>query len=231
MPNQSTRSRTTEPDRIVDQDVEGRLDARIHQDQHADDRDDRERLRPDAETERSELGPGLALGEQAGRDRHRVGDVEEQRAAGGQRGEGRRIERRRRPPARRPARSPQPACARSGSRLQAFEPGSPPSRAKAKIMREVEVRPASAQMIVRHDDGDRERSLSKIGAGRLLNRLNQALAPSLAAAARSGLAMTKDTAMTKPKTSDHSTEWIMPRGTVTRASWSPRRCGRRHRSR
>lgn len=60
-------------------------------------------------------------------------------------------------------------------------------------------------------------SFRKAGAGRLLKRLNQALPPSLAVAARSGLASTKDTAIAKPKISDHSTEWIMPRGTATRA--------------
>ena len=85
-------------------------------------------------------------------------------------------------------------------------------------MREVEVRPASAQMKLATTMAIASTSLSSVGAGRLLNRLNQALAPSLAVAARSGLARTKETAMTKPKTSDQNTEWIMPRGTARRAS-------------
>src|SRR5690349_21844003 len=95
--------------------------------------------------------------------------------------------------------------------FQAEEPGRPPSRANAKIMREVEVRPASAQMKLARTMAMATRSLRMAGAGRLLNRLNQALPPSLAVAARSGLARTKDSAMTKPKTSDQNTEWIMPR--------------------
>ena len=60
--------------------------------------------------------------------------------------------------------------------------------------------------------------LEQLGAGRLLNRLNQALAPSLAAAARSGMARMNETAMTKPKASDQKTECSMPRGTCRRAS-------------
>ncbi len=61
-------------------------------------------------------------------------------------------------------------------------------------------------------------SLSGVGAGRLLNILNQAAAPSLAVAARSGLATTKESAITKPNASDQNTAWIMPRGTLRRAS-------------
>ena len=85
-------------------------------------------------------------------------------------------------------------------------------------MRDVEVRPASAQMKFAMTMQIASTSLRGVGAGRLLNRLNQALAPSLAVAARSGLASTNDIAITKPNTSDQNTEWIMPRGTARRAS-------------
>ncbi len=61
-------------------------------------------------------------------------------------------------------------------------------------------------------------SFSQVGAGRLLNILNHAAAPSFAVAARSGLAETKANAITKPNTSDQNTEWIIPRGTARRAS-------------
>src|SRR5580704_2760651 len=86
-------------------------------------------------------------------------------------------------------------------------------------MREVEVRPARAQMKLAITMPMARISFRMIGAGKLLKRLNQLAPPSLAVAVRSGLARTKDTAIAKPKTSDQNTEWIMPRGTATRAFW------------
>src|SRR3954451_15368002 len=66
--------------------------------------------------------------------------------------------------------------------------GRPPSREKAKTMREIEVRPASAHQYFATTMPPASSSLSAFGAGRLLNRLNQESAPSLAAAARSWIA-------------------------------------------
>ena len=92
------------------------------------------------------------------------------------------------------------------------------SGSKAKIMREADVRPASAQMKFARTMPIAATSFRTVGAGRAANRLNQAEPPACAAAARSGLAITKDAAIMNPKTSDQNTEWSMPRGTARRAS-------------
>src|SRR5665213_1515644 len=85
-------------------------------------------------------------------------------------------------------------------------------------MREIEVRPARAQRKLASTMAMAKISFKTAGAGRLLKRLNQAAAPSLAKADMSGAAMTKATAMTKPNTKDQNTDCIMPRGTALRAS-------------